>query len=84
MSGQSPTIAANIGESMSAKVFSSVSSIFFIGIFPVDVACLGLSAEPLSVFTKSFVFSTGLLNSTWKRASRLAFACFSLQEKFHE
>lgn len=49
------------------------------GTFPIEEACFCLSA-----FARSLIFSTGLLSSTLKRAKRLAFACFSLQQMLHE
>jgi hypothetical protein len=49
------------------------------GAFPTKEVCFCLSP-----FARSLVFSTGLLNSTLKRAKRLAFACFSLQKMSHE
>jgi hypothetical protein len=60
---------------MSAKVLSFDLT----GAFPTEEVCFCLSA-----FARSLVFSTGLLNSTLKRAKRLAFACFSLQQMLHE
>jgi hypothetical protein len=75
ISEQSPRIAANSGESMSTKLLSFDMT----GAFPTEEVCFCLS--PLA---RSLVCSTGLLNSTLKRAKRLAFACFSLQKMLHE